>query len=332
MEKVLVSWEQVKELLPARVSLYYVDYQDSLDEHLGVLQECIHNQNQESLYEKTDEWYIESPFYAFEYLDQELKSDIERAFDVDEDEAEEIFEEFRESIRDEYYERDDSTLIKDLLRNTGKQTMFYDTGYYVADGSWNFNEKEMAQEVKSIKRALGLKIRDTQYDQKLTELIANASYGGSLVIYFYESAEDFFNLENSNVINFKDACVAIIHTGNGSGFDTQLVGSEISLPLNPKNIFLCKNINYSYTFEVCGMSSNWCSDTTVSFSKKRTKKVAEVSPMNAAMEREAELDAIYAKGGCTFGDMKYSRHRDTEYINDFPCGNRCKKCKTFWID
>lgn len=332
MEAVKVSWEQVKELIPNRVSLYYVDYRDSLDDQLHVLQKCIHNQNSDILWEKVDEWYMDSPHYAFVHLDKELKDDIERKFDVDKDEANEIFEEFRDNIRDEFYNRDDSDVVKDLLKNTGKQTMFYDTGYWVEDGSWYWNEKEMAEEVKNIKRILGLKIRDTKYDQKLIELVANASYGGSLVIYFYDSPEDFFDLKDSNVISFEDACVAIIHTGNGSGFDTELVGTKISLPLNPKNIFLCKEVSYSYTFEVCGMSSDWCSGTTVSFSKKRTKRVAEVSPMNAAMEREAELDAVYAKGGCTFGDTKYSRHRDIEYINNYPCGNKCKKCGTFWID
>ena len=34
-----ITWEEVKELIPDSVSLYYVDYRDSLDDHLDVLQE-----------------------------------------------------------------------------------------------------------------------------------------------------------------------------------------------------------------------------------------------------------------------------------------------------
>ena len=37
-ETVKLTWEQVKELIPERVSLYYVDYRDSLDESTDLLQ------------------------------------------------------------------------------------------------------------------------------------------------------------------------------------------------------------------------------------------------------------------------------------------------------
>ena len=37
-ETIKLDWEQVKELLPNRVSLYYVDYRDSLDEYVEFIQ------------------------------------------------------------------------------------------------------------------------------------------------------------------------------------------------------------------------------------------------------------------------------------------------------
>ena len=33
-----------------------------------------------------------------------------------------------------------------------------------------------------------------------------------------------------------------------------------------------------------------------------------------------------------FGDMNISRHKETPYRNDYPCGSRCEDCGTFWID
>lgn len=113
-----ITFEDLKDLLPTRTSLYYVDYNSSLDEHTDLIQKCIDNKNCDALYEAIDEWYLDSPEYSFEYYDKELISDICRKFDVDDYEAEEIFEEFRDEIRDHYYNVDDSNVLKDLVRNS----------------------------------------------------------------------------------------------------------------------------------------------------------------------------------------------------------------------
>jgi len=118
MEAIKVTFEEIKDLLPTRTSLYYVDRNDSLDEHTKLIQECIENKNGDALYQAIDEWYEEQPFYEFESLDKELISDICNKFEIEEDEAEEIFEEFRDEIRDHYYDVDNSDVLKDLVRNT----------------------------------------------------------------------------------------------------------------------------------------------------------------------------------------------------------------------
>lgn len=110
-----ITFEDLKDLLPKRTSLYYVDYRDSLDEHTELIQKCIDNKNCDALYEAIDEWYLDS---SFDYYDKELITDICNKFEVDEDEAEEIFEEFRDEIRDHYYNVDDSNVLKDLVRNS----------------------------------------------------------------------------------------------------------------------------------------------------------------------------------------------------------------------
>jgi hypothetical protein len=333
MERSKITWEQVKELLPESVSLYDVDYRDSLDDHADLLQECIQERCKDTLYEKIDEWYIDSPHYAFEYYDKEIQKDIERAFDVDSDEAEEIFEEYREEIRDVLYNRDDSDVIKDLLRNTRDFAMFYDTGYEISEGSWSWDEKTVKQELKEIKKVLGIKIKDNTWDQELDMMIRQASYGGQLVIYFCESVDDFLEIdEQYNMINFRNAHVAIIDTSGGSGDHCYLGGSDITLPLDVSNLYICKAVKYSYTHDVCGMYNDWCAGTSVQLLTKKTKKTAAKSSLAAQQQREKEYQETYRKGSCTPGDMNYSRHRDTEYINNFPCGSKCKKCGTFWID
>jgi hypothetical protein len=332
MERSKITWEQVKELLPARVSLYHVDYNDSLDDHADLLQECIQG-TPDKLYEKIDEWYQDSPFYAFEYYDKDIKSDIKRAFDVGSDEAEEIFEEYREEIRDELYNRDDSDVYKDLLRNTKSFAMFYDTGYEVSDGSWSWGERTMKQVVKEIKKTLGIKIKDNTWDKEIDMMVRQASYGGQLVVYFYDSVDDFIGVEeDKNMIRLYNAHVAIIDTSGGSGDNCYLGGVEIVLPFDKSNLYICKAVKYSYTHDVCGMYDNWCSGVTVELFTKKTKKVAAKSSLAAQQQREKEYEETYRKGGCTFGDMNITRHRDTPYSIDYPAGNRCTQCHTFWID
>ena len=113
-----IKFEEIKDLLPTRTTLYYVDRNDSLDEHTKIIEKCIENKSADALYEAIDEWYQDSPFYEFDSLDKDLVSDICSKFEIEEDEAEELLEEYRDEINDHYYSVDDSTVLKDLIRNT----------------------------------------------------------------------------------------------------------------------------------------------------------------------------------------------------------------------
>lgn len=116
MEAIKVTFEEIKDLLPTRTSLYYVDYNDNLDEHTEIIQKCIDDKSCDALYMAIDEWYWDCANY--EYYDDELKADICRKFDIEDYEAEEILEEFRDEIRDHYYNVDDSNVLKDLVSNS----------------------------------------------------------------------------------------------------------------------------------------------------------------------------------------------------------------------
>jgi hypothetical protein len=110
------TFEQIKDLLPTRTSLYYVEYNESLDEHTDLIRKCIDNKSAVALYEAIDEWYMDCG--NFDYYDEQLKSDICSKFGIEEEEAEEIIEEFRDEITDHYYNVNDSNILKDLVRNT----------------------------------------------------------------------------------------------------------------------------------------------------------------------------------------------------------------------
>ena len=319
-----VTFEQIKELMDKSYSLYYVDYRDDLSERLDIVQEAIHGDSSslDDIFMDWDTWDVQ------EEIQKQLIDKMCREFDIEEDEADEIFEEFRDEIQEEIFNRDDSTPLSDLLRNTGDQVMYFDTGLYIEEGS---SRSDFLAQVRAIKRKL--KIVGKDYDEILYELCTNAYYGGRLVVFFTDDLEGWINLdEKINQITFdKSVNLAIIHNGNGSGYDVE-IGHSFTLPFNRENIFLDEVVKYSYTYDVCGMSSDWCDSTGLTLSIKPKQTKAKSSNINLYMDKEKKLNDVFKAGGCTFLDMNYSRHRNTTYINNFPCGNKCMDCGTFWID
>lgn len=314
-------------LLDKSYSLRYVDYRESLEENLEAVQKSIHAGDYEAVDEAIEDY--DGDWEAVEEIIKELKREVENKLEVSEEDAEAFVEEMKEELREKIEERDTSNPLKDLLRNTGKVVMFYDTG--VETEGYGCNVKA---ELRKVKRALGLRRDQTFADARLEMMILQASYGGKLVVYFRDTLEDWLGDIDANVIRFKgNVSVAIVDHCNGSGDSTEVrYDLGFDFPFNRENIFIDKTIDYNYTYSVCGMSSDWCDGTSVTLLKKRTRKVAERSSVNDFMDKEAELDAKFKAGGCTIGDMKFNRHRDVFYINDYPCGNKCPHCGTFWID
>ena len=109
---------QIQPYLPDYVSLYFVNYDDDLDNHKDLLQESLSSNCLDPIHEKIWEWW---DFPEGEYL-QEIRTKME------DDGLETLFEENEDEIRDWLCENDKSTPVDDLLRNTGSISMFYSLG------------------------------------------------------------------------------------------------------------------------------------------------------------------------------------------------------------
>lgn len=331
MEQIKITQEEIKELLPSRVSLYYVDYRDSLDDHHDIIQKCVSEGNKYALWEATDDWLEGGSYESESYYKKELIKDIARKYDIEEDEAEELLEEHEDFIRETIWDRDDSDVCKDLLRNTSEFVAHYDTGYYMESDSWGWPEKEVRAERQRIKKVLG--IRNGLHNDAIEMMIRQASYGGNLLIFFNLDIEDFTDESfTPNTIRFHNYHIGVIDHCNGSGDICEIQGETATLPFERANVWLEKSIKYNWTYSIAGMCRGWCDSTGVELLAKKSKKEINISPTAKHLAKEAEYNKTFKEGGCTFGDMDISRHRKTEYINEFPCGNHCSSCKTFWID
>ncbi len=324
-----ISWEQIQPLVPS-TSLYYVDRNDNLDNKLPQVEACIHSGDYEAIDEVIMDWEID----ISEEIDQ-VKSEINLHFDnLSKDNLDGIMKEFEDQIRDEIYNNDTSTPIEDLFRNTGKQVMFYDTGYEMESDSWRWNAKRISKERRAILKYLGIKTTDEKLINEIEMMIHQASYGGYLVIYFYQNPGDYIMFDyDVNSVQFSGLVLAVIDTSGGSG-DHCYFPADISttLPFERERMHICKNIKCSYTYNVCGMVDDWCDTTVVKLSPKKSRKTLLNSGLSAQQDKDKKYAETYRLGKCTAGDMDITRHRSTFYVNEFPCGNRCKDCGTFFID
>ena len=117
-EQKTLTLDLVKSLMEPSYTLIWTDYNDNLDDHHDIIQECLDKRSCECLWEKTDEWYGDSEWENVRDIVTKLKADCITFHDFDEEDVDDLFEEHDEDIRDEIYSRNDSNVVKDLIKNT----------------------------------------------------------------------------------------------------------------------------------------------------------------------------------------------------------------------
>jgi len=262
--------KSITDLLYKSYELIDIDYRESLNGHETEINDAISEQSWEPLDSLLESWNLwERELDSIDYILDELTGEIESEFDVSRERAESFVEKYEEWIKEEIYYRDTSTPLHDLLRNTDEPIFYYETGLEIPQ-TWNFDDKELKDYIKEIKRTLKIKIKDSTYDRELTELLVNASYGGELLIFFKGDIDELVTLKQNGYkrVKFENMEVGLIDYMNGSGHNVTLNGAKLSLPLDVEKIYLDKMHRYDYTDSVCGMVHSWCDSTRVKFSRR----------------------------------------------------------------
>lgn len=231
--------------------------------------------------------------------------------------------------------RNDSDPVKDLIRNSSVTNFFYSLGVEISGylTGCSLRGESVAMACHKVRRALHLK--KGQFDEKIEELVENATYGGELRIYFNAMFDRLISKDPEN--DFKsirfhgNVVVAIADSRNGSGHHVR-IPLDITFPFRRENLFVDSQVHYSYANEVCGMTNDWCDSTKWETGMIPFTGSVRKSRMAEYKKQEAAYEQTFRDGKCTFGDMNYKRHRDVRYSNEYPAGCRCPHCGTFWID
>ena len=308
---------------PHGVNLIYIDYRDSFDENLEALNRAIQLNNIHEAWPDEPDWFMDAQGESLRYI-------LDENFTTEELEewGENTDNKGLEQIEAWLYDHDTSTPAEDLLRNTGNKLFFYDTGLEIPEyPSYGGGDTFLNKHAKRI--ANKLKIDFEKHKKSLRSIIANACYGGKLVLIFYTKPSDMFGGDKCNAIKFPKAQLVIMDRDQGSG-DSETIDEEVVLPFNRKNLWIDSeaggySIDSVFGFYLPAFAQN------PSYIKVDKIKKIKTSDLHAETEKYAEWDADLKKGICHFEDPRFNSHK-TEYRMDFPMGNKCVRCGRFYID
>lgn len=117
-EQRTLTLDFVKSLMEPSYTLVWTDYNDNLDNHLDIIRKCLDRRNCDCLWEKAGEWYGDAEYEAVHGIMEKLKEECFVFNDFDEHEVDAFFDEHEDAIRDEIYSRNNSDVVKDLIRYT----------------------------------------------------------------------------------------------------------------------------------------------------------------------------------------------------------------------
>lgn len=306
-----------KDFLEESYDLSYVYNNDTLDGYAKELEECIHKGVLYPLYENNflSEWENDIECWTMNQYKDEIKEEMESEGMGEE------YEEHEEEIMEWIMDHNEKSSIYEALKNTGEMTMFYtlNENIYVENGEI---------ETERIIRILGVK---EENKGNVESLMGNAMYDGDLRIYFNARPIDIIEAEGKSIRFHGTVHVGIINTFVGGG-DVEEIELDVTLPFERENIYLDVKEKWGWR-EISGAYDGWAKETEYEILDEESEVDIEVNEeQKRKTEWEEKCERRFEEGRCTFGDMDIRRHRDVVYINEYPCGNRCPHCGTFWID
>ena len=250
-EQRTLTLDFVKSLMEPSYTLVWTDYNDNLDNHLDIIRKCLDRRNCDCLWEKAGEWYGDAEYEAVHGIMEKLKEECFVFNDFDEHEVDAFFDEHEDAIRDEIYSRNDSDVVKDLIRHTDdipirvEMLSDYDcinSNWFESQGGYSYEESYFGDMVDSlnlnpakVKKLLtghGCKVygrfpnrkgrngkEQVSYEQFYTELI-NSCCGANLLTYIGKvSLKDLYDAGFSlkEVIIPKGNCCGLFSSTYGGG-------------------------------------------------------------------------------------------------------------------
>jgi hypothetical protein len=311
-----IAW--LKEEHPKGVDLIYIDYRDCFED-MNDLQKVLKDGDYEG------DWMPDSQYETINYIIGKYTED---------NNIDELTDEVRDSMNDWLFENDTSTPVQDLLKNTGDKLCYIETQDY--SGSYEDMNKDewdkQKQELKT-KYAIGEK-----QEKEIDYVLSNQFYGSPVSFYFNVDVEDLYKALHTDAkyITIGGAYFSTIDRVQGSNWLGENAEFNLCIPKAEfiENFYLDKAKGNGYGWDSIAGQTGY-DDASIGTSDTQHKDEILILPVTSeTLKREQRLQDHWNKTKtCTYGDMNWNRHKgEKPYNNNFPCGNKCETCGTFWID
>lgn len=337
----MLTQEQKDKVINAikHCELYYVDQWDDLS-----------NLSSDWWLELIRDWYLSEDITMNWDCDITwIMDEAYKALDIEDRDDDDL----RYEIQDLIYEHCSNDPMPQLLRNTRHQNIVHVLGDIDdielptdVEDSEEFAEGDLQTFRTGILlgRTLDEMIemfRKVEDNWKTSEYrkyysIHNEGFGYTKLCVAYQmDADDIPKIHtsftNGDKVKLRNWDVGVINNSEGSGWmdtNTFLVDPVFTFDIN--QCYHDKAMGrYGYYDQVVGDDADHGQIIVV---EKATVPLVTEDPLAAMRAVEAAYELAYKNWGCTFGDTKYDRHRNSKYINEYPCGTHCMDCSQFWID
>lgn len=318
--KQAIAW--LEKEYPRGIDLVYVDYRDCFED-METVQKILKHTYEENNFD-------DGSYESVQEVLKNYKDKLNEGNLSDLDTVDELSDEVAEVMREWLYEHDTSEPLKDMLKNTGKKLFYIKTPDYSEEDS----RKNLSKFIK--------KYATTDAQKAEIEYVLNEQFYGSPVsFYFYASVLDVYNAINRDkadkYITIDGAYFSTIDRIQGSNWLGNNGIFKLAVPKKDfiENIYLDKAKGNGYGWDSIAGQTDYDEATIgTSTNKNELKDIIFIkTETSEEQKQEARLASNWQKTGkCTFGDMTIKRHISTPYRNEYPCGNKCDSCGTFWID
>ena len=158
-EQKILTLDFIKSLMEPTYTLVWMDYNDNLDNHRGLVQKCLDDKSREHLWEKVDVWYSDAEWEAVKEIIAKLKEECVVFNDFEEEEVDTFFDEHEDEIRNEIYSRNDSDVLAELIRHTDdipvrvEMLSNYDcinSNWFESQGGYSYEESYFGDMIDSL--------------------------------------------------------------------------------------------------------------------------------------------------------------------------------------
>lgn len=183
-----------------------------------------------------EDWVSENRWRGVNHVLDEILDEDARVF-LEEHEA---LEQVREAIED----RDESDPIRDLMRETGSKLFRYRLDAEAAAGAWKFSDEQVSSAARALAEDAGVVFWDNC--EALRELVAHASYGGSLYVLWRGDVRPVYDAictvrfsdpASKVTVQWTDPELLLLDQWNGSGHTVRVRGT-VRLVFDPDRLCL----------------------------------------------------------------------------------------------